>query len=77
MTHDPSLDELLAAIDDVDAPSSLSPDQIPGHCVLAASLIAQVVDALEESNHSCELLGVARAADRILDLLIQIAEQSE
>lgn len=75
MTNDPALDDLLAAIDQVDIPEPVRADQIPGHCVLAASLIAQVVDYLEESDRSPELLGAARAADRVLDLLVQLTEE--
>lgn len=66
--------ELLAAIEAVENPSTITIDSLHNTCIQAGGLIACVVDFLESNDTDPELLGLAKAADRIVDLLIQTAE---
>lgn len=66
--------ELLAAIDAVEDPGTLTIDNLHDTCIQAGGLIARVVDFLETNDVDPELLGLAKSADRIVDLLIQTAE---
>lgn len=63
-----------AAIEAVEDPAILTIDTLHGTCIQAGGLIACVVDFLESNDTDPELLGLAKAADRIIDLLIQTAE---
>lgn len=69
-----SISDLLAAIDNIDDPSPFTAEQLPDACIQAASLIARVVDFLEDSGADPVLLGLAIAADQVLDTLIQYQE---